>query len=140
MYNLVASEKEYESAIILTICFILAVGILLTPLLMPDASPIKAIIGEAEGEEYTGKLAVACAIRNRGNLKGVYGLNSRRVKEKLYSRDTLIDATLSWEESANPKNCEFIKGADSWDNVVRAKKTIKIGNHYFYKRGRDEKN
>ena len=46
---------------------------------IPDAQAVRAIVGEAAGESFEGKLAIACAIRNRGNLHGVYGLNATHV-------------------------------------------------------------
>ena len=36
---------------------------------------IRAIVGEAANQGSQGMLAIACAIRNRGHLKGAYGLN-----------------------------------------------------------------
>jgi len=37
---------------------------------------VRAIVGEAAGQPYIVKLGVAEAIRNRGTLRGVYGLNA----------------------------------------------------------------
>ena len=104
---------------------------------------VDVIIGEAEGEPYMGKLAVACAIRNRGTLVGVYGQNARRVKDKLYSRQVLIDSTLAWEESKYPAKCEFISGAQHWQSqedlakhpswVTNCDQKTIIGGHTFFK-------
>lgn len=102
---------------------------------------INAIIGEAEGEPYKGKLAVACAIRNRGTLKGVYGETSSRVVQHKYSTKVFVDSVRAWEESFHPENCRFIDGADHWEgtsfktpswakNMVI---TATIGNQKFYK-------
>lgn len=38
---------------------------------------VAAIVGEAAGESYKCKLAIACVIRNRGSLQGVYGVNAK---------------------------------------------------------------
>jgi len=40
---------------------------------------IRAIIGEASNQGYQGMLAVACGIRNRGSLKGVYGATAKHI-------------------------------------------------------------
>lgn len=110
---------------------------------IPKERVVYAIIGEAEGEGYYGMLAVACAIRNRKSLKGVYGEKSRRVTEHQYSPHTLVLAIKAWEESAKK---DVVDGADVWgtkEDVKKFKKTewfrkyslVKIiGNHYFYKR------
>ena len=37
-----------------------------------------AVLGEARGEDETGKTALAEAIRNRDSMKGVYGLAAER--------------------------------------------------------------
>ncbi len=47
-----------------------------TPAFTP-ANVVKAIVGEAAGDGYAVQVAVACAIRNRGSLKGVYGVNAK---------------------------------------------------------------
>jgi spore germination cell wall hydrolase CwlJ-like protein len=103
---------------------------------------VNAIIGEAEGEPYEGKLAVACAIRNRGTLRGVYGEKSHRVLNHKYSHKTFIDAVRAYEESASPINCKFIDGADHWEGTsfkqpAWAKNmitTATIGKQKFYRK------
>lgn len=101
---------------------------------------IKSIIGEAEGEPQKGRLAVACAIRNRGHLGGVYGVNAPRVRGRKYSDATYKAASEAWAQSARPESCGFIGGADHWENVGAFGKpkwakgmdvTLKIGNHTF---------
>lgn len=62
-------------------------------------------------------LSVACAIKNRGTLKGVYGLKNPRVTKKLYNNKTFRIAKQSWQEAQIPENCSFIKGADHWENI-----------------------
>ena len=64
-----------------------------------DQKAILAIIGEAENQGYDGMLAVACAIRNRRTLQGVYGLNAPRVKHGLYTKRTYLESKKAWEES-----------------------------------------
>lgn len=75
---------------------------------------INAIIGEAEGGGLEGMRCVASAIRNRGTLKGVYGENSKRVKNRLYSSRTFVLAVQAYEES-RLKDYSF--GADHWEGV-----------------------
>lgn len=79
-----------------------------------DGDAIKAIIGEAENQGYKGMLAVACAIRNRGTLKGVYGIRAPRVKNYLYSRATHRMAFLAWHES---EKHDITNGATHWENI-----------------------
>lgn len=106
------------------------------------ARAVNAIIGEAEGESYAGKLAIAAAIRNRGHLRGVYGERAPRVVGKLYGRDARRDAIKAWEES---EHTDPTHGATGWGNDADLREfakhkwwrkcvvTVKIGNHTFYK-------
>jgi hypothetical protein len=112
---------------------------------------VNAIIGEAEGESYRGKLAVACAIRNRGSVAGICSIGmcsdrkvSRRLTEHLYPKWVFVDAVRAYEESAHADACTFIGGADHWEGTAFkipswAKKmtvTVVIGNQRFYKEGK----
>lgn len=85
---------------------------------IPQDRAINSIIGEAEGEGFLGQLAVACAIRNRGTLKGVYGERSNRVKNHLYSDLTYDQAEGAWVMSAHPEYCENIDGATHWEGTA----------------------
>ena len=106
-----------------------------------DVQAVMTIIGEAEGEPFEGKLAVACAIRNRGTLKGVYGLRAPRVLNHKYSKQTEQYAVNAWIMSEDSGNCEFIKGADHWEGDKFPKpswskkmvETAHIGHQIFYK-------
>ena len=103
---------------------------------------VDAIIGEAEGEGYRGMLAVACAIRNRGTLQGVYGEHSRRVKEHLYGARVFVNAVRAWEESSSSDRCGFIGGATHWEGIAFKTPywardmilTATIGNQRFYRK------
>lgn len=112
-----------------------------------DKDAIMSIIGEAEGEPEQGRLAIACAIRNRGTLDGVYGRKAPRVVKHLYNDKSLKSATENWQKSANPTVCqEIIAGADHWGSTKvdsawikkmqksGYKHTATIGNHAFYKK------
>ena len=108
---------------------------------IPKTRFVNAIIGEAEGEVYKGKLAVACTIRERGSLRGVYGERAPRVLQHKYSPKVFVDAVRAYEESANTNNCEFVGGATHWEGTkfktpYWAKNmivTATIGNQRFYK-------
>lgn len=78
---------------------------------------VNAIIGEAEGEGYRGMLAVACAIRNRGTLRGVYGEHAPRVRKHKYSPKVFVQAVRAYKESAHAEACAFIDGADHWEGT-----------------------
>ena len=47
-----------------------------------DQQAVRAIIGEAGNQGERGMLALACALRNRGTLKGVYGLRAKHVDKE----------------------------------------------------------
>lgn len=103
---------------------------------MPEMA-IKAIVGEAAGEPYLGKVALAEAIRNRGNLRGVYGLK----RESFISAQPKWvheQAKKAWKESANSNH---VKGASFWESTdfkvpywaKEMVETAHIGKHKFYR-------
>lgn len=107
------------------------------PVMIDESSAVNAIIGEAQGEGYRGMYAVACAIRNRGTLNGVYGGNSLHNN---VSGQIMQQAMKAWYESAVGE--DVTHGADHWDSVERFGKpwwassmtrTAIIGHHCFYK-------
>jgi hypothetical protein len=124
---------------------------------IPEDQAVKAIIGEAENQGYDGMLAVSCALRNRGTLRGVFGVNAPRVKKGLYTRGTYLKAKEAWNESkldeANMTldkygtpilidKCSFMKGANSWENLNAfgkpywadtCKQTVIVKDHVFFK-------
>lgn len=113
-------QESVFSAFMVGACILLAAGILLIggcnaahADVIPQEKAIKAIIGEAENQGYTGMLSVACALRNRGTLKGVYGLNAPRVKAHKYSPSTYAMAQKAWLESAKR---DITNGATGWGN------------------------
>ena len=63
------------------------------PALTPKTAA-QAIIGEAGGETFTTQVAVACALRNRGTLRGVYGVNNPVVAHA--SAQQWARARLAW--------------------------------------------
>lgn len=106
-----------------------------------DADAVKAIIGEAEDQGAKGLLALACGIRNRGSLQGVYGLNAPRVKQNKYSEKVKVQAINAWIASESVENCIFLKGAKHWESTdfdkpkwaKSMKVTFKHKKHVFYK-------
>lgn len=106
---------------------------------------VNAIIGEAENQGYTGMLAVACAIHNRGTLKGVYGEHAPRVLNHKYSKATLDMAIKAWAESTIH---DITNGATGWGNTQDGNEFAKTKwwknceivfrhkDHFFYKDAR----
>lgn len=104
---------------------------------------INAIIGEGESESYLGKLALAYTIINRGTLKGVYGLHSKRVLSKAYGRSTYNDAFKAWFWALKHPSRGW--RATGWGNAKDLKVfkrqgwfgrymvTEHIGGHWFYR-------
>ena len=117
-------------------------GALKQPPFTPQEA-ILAIIGEAEGESMTGKIAVAEVIRKRNSLKGVYGARAPRVINHRYSQSAFQEAQKAWELS---ENTSYSQGADGWgssQDVQIFKHSswfkncyiiTKIGAHYFWKK------
>lgn len=71
---------------------------------------ITAIVGEYSVKDEYGMRLFAHAIRNRGTLKGVYGLHAKHVK---YEPKIIWQlAALAWFESA--RELDITYGADSW--------------------------
>lgn len=97
----------------------------------------RCVIGESASEGSKGMIAVAEAIRNRGTTKGVYGCNAKFVdNEPQWVWDK---ARKAWELS---EHTNVTEGATHWENLKEfgkpwwadsLTKTVKIGNHQFYK-------
>lgn len=103
---------------------------------IPDNQAILAIIGESSNQGYFGMRLVACAIRHRGTLKGVYGVKHiPRI-----NNEVARDAYIAWYNSlGGPDVC---LGADSWYSKEDLAKygtpinkvfVFQYGNHFFYK-------
>jgi hypothetical protein len=103
-----------------------------------DAAATRAIVGEAANQGYRGMLAVAGAIRNRGTLRGVYGLHNPSANQQpawVWSW-----ARRAWSES---RTNDITLGATHWENVKAfghpywarsLRKTVRIGDHQFYRK------
>lgn len=101
-----------------------------------DKQAIRAILGESANQGFNGMLAVAVGIRNRGSLRGVYGLNNPIVdKQPQWVWDM---AKKAWAESEHNR----IHTGTNWENIKAfgtpawAKKMVKVyewKDHIFYK-------
>lgn len=110
---------------------------------IPEDKAIKCVIGEAENQGFIGMLALSHALRNRGTLKGCYGLNSPRVRHHLYSHRIYLMAQKVWEQSSI--DYDMTRGATGWGNAQDLDKfakckwwrnctiTFMYRDHYFYR-------
>ena len=99
---------------------------------------VQAIVGEAAGESFKGKLALAEALRNRGTLNGVFGYQRKNFikKQMPYAGE---ESRKAWQAS---KYTNLVKGADHWESVdfktpewaKDMKETARIGKHRFFKK------
>lgn len=74
-----------------------------------DTQATKAIIGEALSD-YDSMYAIACALRNRDTLQGVYGLHSKQVK--LATGEVYQRAGKAWANSED--GIDVVQGATHW--------------------------
>lgn len=101
-----------------------------------ERDAVRAIIGEASGEGFNGMRAVASAIRNRGTLQGVYGLNAKHVDRQ--PAWVWAQARKAWAESAAK---DYANGADHWESTdfkrpawsLRMRLVLVLGKHRFFK-------
>ena len=106
---------------------------------LPDSKVIPAILGEA-GQSYAERLAIACAIRSRGTLHGVFG------HLKAPSEAQWQNGSKAWHEALETPT-DPVKGATHWLSdwdlkhcrpslIAWRKKMIEtayIGHTHFYK-------
>jgi len=103
---------------------------------------VKAIIGEAIGQSDKEILAHCHALRNRGTLKGVYGLNNWH---KHNTPKNVARVTKLWIQSG--KEADFTKGCNHWLSDYdlthykpklmawrfKADYSVKVGSTTFYR-------
>lgn len=113
--------RKLEEAWAVVLCWGLAVGLVFLVAScgvvhassIKDEDAIRAIVGEASGEGKDGMRAIASAIRNRGTLKGVYGLKAKHCdREPAW---VWAMAKQAWEDSAEH---DFANGATHWEGAV----------------------
>jgi spore germination cell wall hydrolase CwlJ-like protein len=100
-----------------------------------EQAAVHAVLGEARGEGYRGMYAVACALRNRGRLRGVDGAFAD-VSDASPQLHQL--AAKAWAESEDGE--DITHGADHWFSGKNYpywarghRPTAIIGHHRFYK-------
>ena len=101
-----------------------------------DKNCIQAIVGEAAGQSYREKLAIAGALRNRGTLAGVYGFRAQHVNHE--APRVWRDAAAAWQAS---KTVDLSAGATFWEGdrfkkpkwAVSMKETAHVGSTVFYR-------
>jgi hypothetical protein len=133
--------QRLSSAIIVASCLALALLILILcsqaqASTINDKDAVRAIMGEASGEGLKGMRAVASAIRNRGHLRGVYGLKAKHVDNEPAWVWKL--ARQAWEDS---EHFDYANGADHWEGTAfkvpywaKDMDMVKhVGNQKFYK-------
>lgn len=91
---------------------------------LTDKTAVLAVIGEAEGESQTCRIAIAETIRKRGSLKGIYGAHSKRVLAHKYSNKSFLLARAAWWDS---QHTNYSKGASGWGNKSDLVKFKKCG-------------
>ena len=121
---------------LLLICFIFAGAVRAE---IPQNKAIQTIMGEAAGEPYKGKLALACVLRNRGSTKGFYGANRPQAWFDAQGKKAFNDCARAWNESATNDitggcNLEGGKIDDNYFLIkLKLKPVMTIGNQRFYK-------
>ena len=93
-----------------------------------DEDAIKAIVGEGASEGLDGMRAIASVIRNRGSLRGIYGLHARHVKTE--PAWVFKMAKTAWEDS---ERYDFSGGATHFEGVA-FKKPYWVKDMVFIKR------
>ena len=114
-----------------------------------EEKAVRAELGEAENQGYDGMLAIACALRHRGSLRGVYGYKAIKLVNGHYYRGkrqigykAVQDAKTAWVESSQ---VDTVNGATGWGNEADLNKfcsqawwnkcivTARVGSHWFYR-------
>jgi hypothetical protein len=91
---------------------------------VPTAAAVDAIIGEAGNQSFATQVAVACAIRNRGTLAGVYGVNNPVVQKA--TAKVRARALRAWQASARR---DVVMGCRFFGCKADAPKLIACGLH-----------
>jgi len=105
---------------------------------IPDCQAVRVILGEAGNQGKIGMLACADALRNRGTVKGCYGLNNPIVdKQPAWAWRA---ARTAWAQS---KTNDITFGASFWGNANDLKTsklynklhfTVRIKDQWFFKK------
>lgn len=126
--------------------FLLLIIFLIFAYMWIRVEPWEVIIAESASEGYKGMYAVACVIRNRkGDLNGFSG--GRRKDLNKFCREQpaniIRNAKKAWRIVHYEKGEDITGGATLFENINRygrpnwdwekAQRTVKIGNHTFFK-------
>ena len=104
---------------------------------IPDSAAVRAILGEGANQTYQAMLGIACAIRNRGSLQGVYGVENpaaRRAPARVAAR-----ALRAWTASAGHDitgGCHYFgspQDAAYFHHRLHYRAVLRIGDITFYK-------
>jgi len=103
---------------------------------IPDSLAIRCLVGEAAGEPYAAKLAVAGSLRLRDSAKGVYGANAAHCDREPVR--VWQDCERAWRESATnntAQGCRYFGGSmdDGYFTRHGFKPVMKIGRTTFWK-------
>lgn len=123
---------------VLTVVFVLALGVYIAWPKINTDDAIDAIVGEASNQSYDTMICVGQAIRHRGTLRGVYGLHAPHNYSE--NADVWEQAEESWADSAIVK--DMVHGSKNWASQAdlnyysRRGKVVKVkavcGELYFY--------
>lgn len=98
-----------------------------------DKDYVNAIIGEASNQTEKTMICVAQALRNRGTLKGVYGINARHIRNE--SELTWNKAWIAWDlSSRKPDTIRGYKNFGTWHDLLNKRPVnyVKCGDFLFY--------
>ena len=100
-----------------------------------DKEYVTAIVGEAANQTEDTMICVAHALRNRGNLHGVWGLTAKHIAKE--SKKTWKKAWVAWELSAHePDNTHGAKNFGTYADLIKMDEVpdfhVQCGDLYFY--------
>jgi len=106
---------------------------------LSDTQAVRIIMGEAAGEVYRGKLAIACVLRNRNSANGFYGTKRSIAWCEAQGPKAHADSLRAWRESANNDitgGCTLEGGMMDdyyFQHTLHLKPVLTIGRQRFYK-------
>lgn len=98
---------------LLVVCLVLSHFIHFKHVKIADKDYVQAIVGEAANQSEATMTCVAHALRNRGNLKGVYGYGAKHVQTE--SKATWRKAWVAWSISGH--EYDITHGSKNWGTL-----------------------